>query len=350
MIERGTGDLLQAGVEALVNTVNTEGVMGKGIALQFKQAFPENFKAYKRACDREEVRPGQMFVFDLGGLGGGPRYIINFPTKRHWRSKSRIEDIEAGLLDLVKVIQERRIESVAVPPLGCGNGGLAWSDVEPRILAALGALTDVRVLLFAPTGAPAPRNMRVRTARPRMTPGRAALVSLMGRYGEPGTTFTKLELQKLVYFLQSAGEPLNLQFVRHQFGPYAERLNHALERIEGHFIRGFGDRAGPSEIVPDPQSVAEALAFLRDHSATLHRMERVARLFEGMESPHGAELLATVHWVVHEDPEAAKDVSRAITAVGSWSERKRAQLPPRHIEIAWKRLRSEGWFPGAGSD
>src|SRR5262245_21111445 len=158
MIERGTGDLLRAGVEALVNTVNTEGVMGKGIALQFKQAFPENFKAYKRACDREGVRPGQMFVFDLGGLGGGPRFIINFPTKRHWRSKSKIEDIEAGLRDLVKVIQERRIGSIAIPPLGCGNGGLAWSDVEPRILAALGSLEAVRILLFAPEGAPSPRS------------------------------------------------------------------------------------------------------------------------------------------------------------------------------------------------
>ncbi|NOK21201.1 type II toxin-antitoxin system antitoxin DNA ADP-ribosyl glycohydrolase DarG [Corallococcus carmarthensis] len=152
MIEAGTGDLLKADVEALVNAVNTEGVMGKGIALQFKQAFPGNFKAYKQACDRKEVRPGSMFVFDQKGLAGAPRYIINFPTKRHWRSPSRIEDVESGLVDLVRVIQELRISSIAVPALGCGNGGLSWSEVEPLITAALGNLEGVRVKLFAPAG------------------------------------------------------------------------------------------------------------------------------------------------------------------------------------------------------
>ncbi|RKG96005.1 type II toxin-antitoxin system antitoxin DNA ADP-ribosyl glycohydrolase DarG [Corallococcus carmarthensis] len=152
MIEAGTGDLLKADVEALVNAVNTEGVMGKGIALQFKQAFPGNFKAYKQACDRKEVRPGSMFVFDQKGLAGAPRYIINFPTKRHWRSPSRIEDVESGLVDLVRVIQELRISSIAVPALGCGNGGLSWSEVEPLITAALGNLEGVRLMLFAPAG------------------------------------------------------------------------------------------------------------------------------------------------------------------------------------------------------
>lgn len=152
MIEAGTGDLLRADVEALVNAVNTVGVMGKGLALQFKQTFPGNFRAYKQACDRQEVRPGSMFVFALKEPSGTPRYIINFPTKRHWRSPSRIEDIESGLLDLVRVIQELRITSIAVPALGCGNGGLPWSEVEPLITAALGKLEGVRVQLFAPAG------------------------------------------------------------------------------------------------------------------------------------------------------------------------------------------------------
>jgi O-acetyl-ADP-ribose deacetylase (regulator of RNase III) len=345
MIELGTGDLLRADVDALVNTVNTEGVMGKGIALQFKQAFPENFKAYKRACDRGDVRPGQMFVFDQGGLDGGPRFIINFPTKRHWKSKSKLEDIEAGLRHLVVVIRERRIKSIAVPPLGCGNGGLRWSEVEPLIEAALQPLDDVRVLLFAPVGAPQSKTMRVGTARPRMTSGRAGLLGLMSRYGEPGTTFTKLELQKLAYFLQCAGEPLKLDFVRHQFGPYSEKLNHALLRMEGHFIRGYGDRSGLSEITPDPMSTEEAMAFLHEQPQTLERLERVARLFFGLESPHGAELLATIHWVVSENPELSSDLNGLIATVHQWSERKREKFPPRHIEIAWKRLRSEGWLP-----
>jgi O-acetyl-ADP-ribose deacetylase (regulator of RNase III) len=345
MIEPATGDLLQAGVEALVNTVNTEGVMGKGIALQFKQAFPENFRAYKKACDRGEVRPGEMFVFDQGGLAGGPRYIINFPTKRHWKSKSRLEDIESGLRDLVRVIQARRIASIAVPPLGCGNGGLQWSEVEPLIMVALAPLTEVRVRLFAPAGAPPAKSMRVRTERPKMTPGRAGLLGLMAKYGEPGTTFTRLELQKLAYFLQFAGEPLRLEFVKHHFGPYAEQLNHVLERLEGHFIRGYGDRTAPSEIVPDPEGVTEAMAYLDSRPDTLARLERVARLFKGLESPYGAELLATVHWVCHESPQLAEDASKVIDAVHEWSERKRQRFQLRHVEVAWKRLRSEGWLP-----
>lgn len=323
--------------------------MGKGIALQFKQAFPENFKAYKRACDREEVRPGTMFVFDQGGLAGGPRYIINFPTKRHWRSKSRLEDIESGLRDLVRVIQELKIVSIALPPLGCGNGGLQWSEVEPLIVAALGHVEEVRVQLFAPAGAPPAKSMRVRTARPNMTPGRAGLLGLMAKYGEPGTTFTRMELQKLAYFLQSAGEPLRLEFVRHHFGPYAEQLNHVLERLEGHFIRGYGDRTGPSEIVPEPEGVKEAMTYLEDKPETLARLERVARLFKGLESPYGAELLATVHWVCAHEPHVADEASKVIATVHGWSDYKRARFQPRHVEVAWRRLRSEGWLPSPPS-
>jgi O-acetyl-ADP-ribose deacetylase (regulator of RNase III) len=345
MIDLRTGDLLRADVDALVNTVNTEGVMGKGIALQFKQAFPENFKAYKRACERGEVRPGKMFVFDQGGLDGGPRFIINFPTKRHWKSKSKLEDVQSGLRDLVTVIRERRIGSIAVPPLGCGNGGLQWSEVKPLIEAALMPLEDVRVLLFAPVGAPPAKAMRVGTPRPRMTAGRAALLGLMSKYGEPGTTFTKLELQKLAYFLQCAGEPLKLEFVNHHFGPYAETLNHALQAMEGHFIRGYGDRSGASEVTPDAASVEEAVAFLQSHPGAHERIERVARLFWGLESPHGAELLATIHWIVKENPSLASDLDGVVAAVHRWSERKGKKFPPNHIKIAWNRLRSEGWLP-----
>jgi O-acetyl-ADP-ribose deacetylase (regulator of RNase III) len=124
---------------ALVNTVNTEGVMGKGVALQFRRAYPENYEAYRAACARGEVKIGRMFVYDTGRLGR-PRWIINFPTKRHWRSKSSVEDIEAGLADLRDVMPQLEIKSVALPALGAGLGGLRWDDVQPRIEAALGDL------------------------------------------------------------------------------------------------------------------------------------------------------------------------------------------------------------------
>jgi O-acetyl-ADP-ribose deacetylase (regulator of RNase III) len=153
-IEYKTGDLLAEEAEALVNTVNCVGVMGRGIALQFKKAWPDNFKAYAAACRRHEVRPGHMFVFDTARLTP-PRYIINFPTKRDWRAKSRIEDIEAGLDALVLEIRHRDIRSVAVPPLGAGLGGLEWAVVRERIERALGNLPDVKVIVFEPRGTPA---------------------------------------------------------------------------------------------------------------------------------------------------------------------------------------------------
>lgn len=151
MIEVGVGNLLAADVEALVNTVNTVGIMGKGVALQFKRAYPANFKAYRAACERGDVKIGEMFVFDMSSLDQ-TRYVINFPTKKHWRSKSRLVDVEAGLDDLVRVLTERRISSVAIPALGCGNGGLDWADVRPLIVAACDRMPDVRVLIFSPEG------------------------------------------------------------------------------------------------------------------------------------------------------------------------------------------------------
>ncbi len=183
MIQEAHGNLLDADAEALVNTVNTVGVMGKGVALQFKRAFPANYKAYKRACDKGEVQLGRMFVWDAGALGGdGPRYVINFPTKKHWRSKSKLADIRSGLDDLVRQLNDLSIKSIAVPPLGCGNGGLRWADVRPLIEAAFDQVPDVKVLVYPPEGAPAAAEQPVRTDAPRMTPGRAALIGIMERY------------------------------------------------------------------------------------------------------------------------------------------------------------------------
>lgn len=148
MIERTQGDLLQADAEAIVNAVNCVGVMGKGIALQFRYAYPDNYKVYRAACQRGEVRPSTMLVYEMLDLH--PRYLINFPTKRHWRDKSRMEDIEAGLVALVEVVRDRAIASIAMPALGCGLGGLEWATVRPKIESAFADLPHVRVLLYEP--------------------------------------------------------------------------------------------------------------------------------------------------------------------------------------------------------
>jgi O-acetyl-ADP-ribose deacetylase (regulator of RNase III) len=158
MIEDGHGNLLTADTDALVNTVNTVGVMGKGIALQFKRAYPENFRLYQAACKRGEVRPGRMFVVDRGIIGPR-RYIINCPTKEHWRNPSRIEDIRAGLADLVEVVSRNGIGSIAIPALGCGSGGLDWAEIRPLIEGVCRKMPQIRAVLFVPEGAP-PRSRR----------------------------------------------------------------------------------------------------------------------------------------------------------------------------------------------
>ena len=220
MIRFTTGDILAEDAEALVNTVNCVGVMGRGIALQFKKAFPENFRVYADACARGEVQPGRMFVFETGALTN-PLYIINFPTKRHWRGNSRIEDIQAGLQDLATVIRERGIRSIAVPPLGSGLGGLEWSDVRPRIEKALHGFNDLDVVVFEPRGAPVAERMVQSQEVPKMTAGRAALVGLMDRYlnGLLDPFVTLLEVHKLMYFMQVAGQRSEAEVTRR--GPMA---------------------------------------------------------------------------------------------------------------------------------
>jgi O-acetyl-ADP-ribose deacetylase (regulator of RNase III) len=347
MIELAKGNLLQAPVEALVNTVNTAGVMGRGIALQFKQAYPRMFRVYEAACHAGEVRLGTMQVFDLGGLAGGPRWIINFPTKGNWRAKSRMQDIEAGLTDLVATIKRLGISSIAIPPLGCGNGGMNWSDVRPRIEAALAEVPNVRVLIYPPSGAPEAEAMLNRTTRPNMTIGRAALIVLMDRYlkGLLDPVVTLLELHKLMYFLQEAGQPLKLAYEAGPYGPYAPRLRQVLIKLDAHYIVGYGDgKDNPTKPIQLAEgAVAEATEFLRDDAETQARMSRVAALIEGFEDPYGLELLSTVHWVMRANPAARENASVAIEAVQKWSPRKKQHLKSEHLMRAWERLKEQGW-------
>jgi O-acetyl-ADP-ribose deacetylase (regulator of RNase III) len=347
MIQEISGDLLKAEADALVNTVNTVGIMGKGIALQFKQAFPANYKAYQRACQRGELQLGRMFVYSTGQFQ--PRFIVNFPTKKHWRSSSRLADIRSGLADLTHVIRELGIGSIAVPALGAGNGGLPWAQVRQAIHEALSDLPGVTVLLYAPDGAPAAAKMQVATRRPAMTPSRAALVGILDRYIEPGFGVSILEIQKLMYFLQAAGQPLRLNFRAAIYGPYAENLNHVLQDVESHYLRGYGDRSrrvadsSPLELLPG--AVQEALPTLGNHPETKHRFDRVVELIEGFETPYGLELLATVHWVATTlDSDAAADPDVAVKHVQAWSPRKGRLFTERHIKLAWERLRIKGWL------
>lgn len=344
MIEMKHGDILAAPAEALVNTVNCVGVMGRGIAPQFRKAYPANFKVYKAACDQHQVQPGRMLVFKTGALAG-PRYVINFPTKRHWKGNSRMEDIDSGLVALVEEVRQRDIRSIAIPPLGCGLGGLNRAEVRPRIEQAFARLPDVQVLIFEPSGAPQPEAM-VKTAKaPLMTAGRAVLVDLMSRYlsAVMDPCITLLEIHKLMYFMQESGENLRLNYEKAHYGPYATNLRHVLTLLEGHFIRGYGDAeddpAKPIELLP---GVAEsASTFIASHPQSQANCARVAKLIEGFETPYGMELLATVHWVCTR--EGAKLPEDAIERTYAWNERKR-NFDPQELKVAFNTLSSQGWL------
>jgi O-acetyl-ADP-ribose deacetylase (regulator of RNase III) len=344
MMELKQGDILTADVEVLVNTVNCVGVMGRGVALQFRNAFPENFKAYKAVCDRGELHPGKLFIHEQAQLTN-PRYIINFPTKKHWKGKSRIEYIDAGLQALVREIPQLGIRSIAIPPLGCGLSGLQWSDVRPRIERAFSILPDVHVLLYEPKGAPDAADMVKTSQAPRMTMGRAALLGLMNRYlaalMDPFVSL--LEIHKLMYFMQESREGLKLRYDKGIYGPYAENLRHVLSHIEGHFIQGYADAEDNPEkqieLIPD--AVTKAEAFVARHPDTREHFNRVVDLVEGFETPFGMELLSTVHWVATR--EGAGTVDQAIARTHAWNPRKQ-MFEPAQIRIAWNILQQKGWL------
>jgi O-acetyl-ADP-ribose deacetylase (regulator of RNase III) len=347
MIELTEGDILRADADAIVNTVNCVGFMGRGIAAQFKRAYPANFRAYEAACKRGEVQPGRMLVFPISEMPA--RWIINFPTKRHWRANSRIEDIKSGLVALIEEVRQRNIRSIAVPPLGCGLGGLDWADVKPLIVQAFAEVPDVRVLLYEPAGAPAADTMARSGESPKMTPGRAALVGLVRRYmsGLMDPSVSLLEVHKLMYFAQEAGEPLKLKYAKAVYGPYAENLRHVLAAIEGHLLLGYADGGDAPDkqlqLVPGAAEAAEE--FLAAHPETKARFERVAALVEGFETPFGTELLATVHWLLAHEHVSGEQL---VESVYSWNDRKK-QFSPRQIELARDVLQRQGWAPSASA-
>lgn len=343
MIEYKQGNILNEDAEALTNTVNCVGAMGRGIALQFKYAFPDNFKAYEAACKKGKVQPGKMFVFETGKLTN-PRFIINFPTKRHWRGKSQIEDIESGLKALVDTICRYNIRSIAIPPLGSGLGGLDWSRVKTCIEVALQSLTDVRVIIYEPSDVHQVEGLQLNQKAPNMTPGRAVLLELMYHYlnGLLDPFITLLEVHKLMYFMQEAGEPLRLNYCKDLYGPYAENLRHVLKALDGFFISGYSDGGDTpmKQLTLLPGAIQKATAFLKHYPDTRARFKKVGELVEGFESPFGLELLSTIHWIMRNF--SINSVDDVVKHTYAWNERKQ-QFTPRQIALAVDVLSGKGW-------
>lgn len=334
------GDILDADVEAFVNTVNTAGVMGKGVALQLKRAYPENFKAYKRVCDRKELKPGEVFVWRREGLGN-PRFIFNVATKKHWRQDSRMEYVEDGLANLHRLIVEHEIRSIAIPPLGAGSGNLPWPEVKRRMEAALRDLKGVDIAIYTPRNEP-PKEGRVATKKPRMTVMRAFVPAAIDAYAEPTYPLGRLELQKLAYFLQRSGAPLGLDFKPDKFGPFSNSFKHVLGALEGHYISGLGDLTRPSAVHLLPNAEAEAKQVLRDEPAADRLLARLVEVIEGYESPYGLELLSSVDWVMSHGSEGRHTDEWIVSAIQGWDHRKASLFAPEHIKLAAEHLRQVG--------
>lgn len=341
MIHFKTGNILTDEAQAIVNTVNCVGVMGKGLALQYKKAFPRNFKEYKAACDKQLVTPGKMFITKFDDILES-KFIINFPTKKHWKGASKIEYIDAGLDDLICQIKELNITSVAIPPLGAGLGGLDWTLVKSRIVEVLSPLKNIDIIIYEPKGSPVPTNMINKTNKPNMTRGRALLIKLLEFYFEKGYECSKIEAQKLAYFLQESGIDLRLRYVAHHFGPYADNLNHVLERIDGHFIEGFGDRVNTSQIKLIKSSLCEANKFLENDTEAKSSLNMVESLIDGYETPLSMEVLATVHWVVKHENYELTNFDGIKSYIQQWNERK-ASWKDSYLKKAIIRLESCQW-------
>lgn len=362
MIERRQGDVLDADAEAIVNTVNCVGVMGKGVALRVKQAYPQVYARYRKACQAGEVQPGRMLVVPTNRLDN-PKYIINFPTKRHWRQAARLADIRAGLPALIAEVKRLGLRSVAVPALGCGNGGLDWDTVRPLIEEAFAALPEVRVLLYDPWDAaahpprqPGPerlerdgraRRQSTNTAQPSSVPCTAAaasLIYLMARYGELGYELSWREVARLAILLRAAGELLPVADAAgwHPRPPDIHRLRSMLSQ----WIEGEPDgRCLPAALRLRPGAAAVARRALNERPEVWARARRVARLIEGFASPYGLELLVTVHHLGRELPDAATDAERAVTETIARFGHERRYLQPNHVRKAWQRLHEHGWLP-----
>ncbi|MEB0076647.1 macro domain-containing protein [Pseudomonas sp. CCI3.2] len=357
MIRFTQGNLLEAKTEALVNTVNTVGVMGKGIALMFKERFAENYRLYSAACKAGEVETGKVHVTAVNELEG-PRWIVNFPTKRHWRSPSQMAWVTEGLHDLRRFLIENQVKSVAVPPLGAGNGGLKWPEVREQIIAVLSDL-DLDVLVFEPSSQYL--NVAKRSGVEKLTPARALIAELVRRYWVLGMECSLLEIQKLAWFLERAIEklpdtenPLNLKFKAHKYGPYANRLEHLLNNLDGSYLhcdKRISD-AGINDVIWfDEERKSFLQTYLKTEAKEYSRaLERTVELIDGFESPFGMELLATVDWLLSQGG-VSPTVSAVREALRHWdggaaaASRKSKLFDDQALDIALKRLTSSSFRP-----
>ena len=343
MISYTKGDLLSSNSQALVNTVNTVGVMGKGIALHFKEMFPYNFSVYADTCKKGELVPGKMLVVKDSNLALGERIVINFPTKVHWRQSSKYEYIEEGLKDLARVIVEYRINSIAIPPLGCGNGGLDWAIVKEMIEHSLSSLDGVEISVYEPASdVSALLVKQSRNAQAHLTPARAMLLYAMFCYELHDERCSLFVANKLSYFYQMLGEKefARMPFKAHYYGPYSVSVGHMLNSVNGKYIHGLEQMdTKPFEALMldyDRKSEVSEYVHARLSQAQIEHIKQLLRLIDGYESAYSLEVLASVAYLRREHPGIC--VEETIKEIHKWSVRKKNLFKSEHIEAACERL------------
>ena len=332
---------MTSSAEALVNTVNTVGVMGKGIALQFKEEFPKNFAIYAKACRSGELLPGKLLITKELNRAGEEKTIVNFPTKLHWRNPSKYEYINEGLAELVKAISEYNIRSIAIPPLGCGNGGLDWNIVKGMIEEALKDI-DIDICIYEPnTQIKQTLQTKSTNKEIKLTPSRGLITYAMYYYDSLGENCSLFVANKLAYFLQRHGAKsfAKVKFTAHHYGPYSPQIDHLVYGLNGSYIKGFEQMSATAfePLTMQYDRINEISGYVRTlDKSEQDSLKETIRLISGFESTLALEVLATVDFIRNNNPGIS--LEGTIEAIHNWSERKNKLFKNEYIQIAYDHL------------
>lgn len=342
MIQYVTGNILESSAQALINTVNTLGVMGKGIALQFKNAFPNNYRAYADACKKEEVVIGKLFVTKDRNLALGEKIIINFPTKKDWRKPSEYSFIDSGLTDLIKVIEEYQIKSIAIPPLGAGNGGLKWEKVKQIIEEKLSAL-NIEIFVYEPT---AQIKEYLKKERAKLTDARALLLYILYDLVKNGEYVSEFSSEKVCYFLQKFGAEkyLKLSYSPNFYGPYSGKVRFLLNALNGSYIMGYSDMNkkpfDPLTVVADGYN--EVTNYIENKPELYEIAKKTIDFLNGFYSDFALELLSSIDYITTKNKTFDKDVISQ--KLEEWSDRKRSLFSnPKYIDVSIRYLQNSNF-------
>lgn len=343
MIQYITGNILDSNAQALVNTVNTIGVMGKGIALQFKKAYPNNYKAYKKASQSAEIAVGKMFITKDSNVSSGEKIIINFPTKTDWKKPSEYKYIEDGLEDLIKVIKKNQIKSIAIPPLGAGNGGLKWEKVKRIIEEKLNNL-NIQVYLYEPT---AQIKEHLKKERAKLTDARALLLYLLYDLVKNGEYVSEFSSEKVCYFLQKFGAKkyFKLEYEPQFYGPYSGKVRFVLNALNGSYVMGYSDMDKrpfePLTLVADGYDTVKS--HIENNVELFDIAQKTMLFLQGFYSDFALELLSSIDYILAKE----KTFEKAIISqkLEEWSDRKRSMFSnPKYIDISLKHLQKTTTF------